>query len=57
MNRNIILYCFSFLFLLACDGMNDNIKEYLDRGEINYIGRADSAIAMGGINRINLCGK
>lgn len=57
MNRNIILYCFSFLFLLACDGMNDNIKEYLDRGEINYIGRADSAIAMGGINRIKFMWK
>ena len=57
MNKNIILYCLSFLFLLACDGMNDNIKEYLDRGEINYIGRADSATAAGGINRIKFMWK
>lgn len=57
MNKNIILYCLSFFFLLACDGMNDNIKEYLDRGEINYIGRADSATAAGGVNRIKFMWK
>lgn len=57
MNKHIILYCISLLCLLACDGMNDNIKEYLDRGEINYIGIPDSATAAGGINRIKFTWK
>ncbi|WP_250822664.1 DUF4998 domain-containing protein [Parabacteroides caeci] len=37
--------------------MNDNIKEYLDRGEIAYIGKADSVTTAGGINRIKLLWK
>jgi hypothetical protein len=45
----------SFLLLLAaCDGMNDNIQEYLDRGEVNYVGRPDSARTFGGLGRINI---
>jgi hypothetical protein len=34
--------------------MNDNIEEYLNRGEINYIGRPDLAYTQGGIERINI---
>lgn len=57
MNKNIILYCLSVLFLFSCDGMNDNIEEYLDRGEENYIGKVDSATTAGGINRIKFSWK
>ena len=32
--------------------MNDNIREYLDRGEINYIGKVDSARTYAGRERI-----
>ena len=36
----------------SCSKMNDNIKEYIDRGEISYIGKADSVIALSGKERI-----
>jgi hypothetical protein len=40
------------LLLASCAGMNDGIQDYLDRGEINYIGKVDSVVAIGGNNRI-----
>jgi hypothetical protein len=40
------------MILTSCKGMNDNIEEYLDRGEINYLGRPDSIQVRGGDNRI-----
>jgi len=43
-----------FLLMIACNGMNDGIQEYLDRGEVNYIGRVDSATTIGGNNRIRI---
>lgn len=43
-----------FLTLASCEGMNDIIEEYLDRGEINYIGSPDSVTCYGGRGRINL---
>lgn len=51
--RNLIyvffmLVSFSSLFFTSCTGMNDIIQEYLDRGEINYIGKTDSIYAVGG---------
>jgi hypothetical protein len=48
-----VLTCL-LLLLAACDGMNDNIQEYLDRGEVNYVGRPDSARTFGGVGRINI---
>jgi hypothetical protein len=32
--------------------MNDNIQEYLERGETEYLGKADSVMAIGGKERI-----
>lgn len=52
MKTGIIIYSLLALLLLSCDGMNDNIEEYLDRGEVNYLGRVDSASAIGGKERI-----
>jgi hypothetical protein len=53
--KQYIITGLSFLWLLsACGGMNDNIQEYLDRGEINYVGRPDSARTFGGNGRINI---
>jgi hypothetical protein len=40
--------------LASCSGMNDNIREYLERGEIEYIGKADSVKAIGGKERIRI---
>ncbi|WP_286084320.1 DUF4998 domain-containing protein [Parabacteroides goldsteinii] len=37
--------------------MNDIIEEYLDRGEINYIGRPDSVTCDGGLYRVKLTWK
>ncbi|GHT38942.1 hypothetical protein AGMMS49965_03680 [Bacteroidia bacterium] len=34
--------------------MNDNIEEYLERGEINYLGRPDLAYTQTGNGRINI---
>jgi hypothetical protein len=42
------------LLLVSCKGMNDNIAEYLDSGEINYIGCPDSASVFGGKERLLL---
>ena len=53
MNKHKILYfILSTVLFTACYDMNDNIEEYLNRGEINYIGKADSAYTMGGEERI-----
>src|SRR5690554_4101948 len=43
---------FVFLILISCQGMNDNIEEYLKRGEVNYLARVDSAKVFGGKERI-----
>jgi len=51
MKNRIILYGL-LLLLASCVKMNDNIKEYMDRGEINYIGKVDSASTAGGKERI-----
>ena len=47
------IICF-FSLLASCSGMNDIIQEYLDRGEINYIGCPDSLSTTGGNERIQL---
>ena len=52
-----IIILISFITLTSCSGMNDIIEEYLDRGEINYIGRADSATCDGGWHRVKLTWK
>lgn len=53
---NIIMLV-SFITLTSCSGMNDIIEEYLDRGEINYIGRPDSVTCDGGVYRVKLTWK
>ena len=53
---NIIMLV-SFVTLASCSGMNDIIEEYLDRGEINYIGRPDSVTCDGGLYRVKLTWK
>ena len=45
---------FTFFLLASCSGMNDIIQDYLDRGEINYIGRPDSLLSTGGNGRMQL---
>ena len=52
MNRKYILYILLSFVFASCTGMNDIIQEYLDRGEINYIGKTDSIYAIGGKNKI-----
>ena len=47
-----VLVSFSSLFFTSCTGMNDIIQEYLDRGEINYIGKTDSIYTVGGKERV-----
>lgn len=53
---NIIILV-SFITCISCTGMNDIIEEYLDRGEMNYIGRADSVTCDGGKHRLKLTWK
>ncbi|MDR2563466.1 MAG: discoidin domain-containing protein [Prevotellaceae bacterium] len=52
--KNIITQAFVSLLLISCGGMNDNIQEYLDRGETNYIGKADSIKIFGGKERVQI---
>ena len=49
--KNLLLFSI-VLFISSCTNMNDNIREYLDRGEINYIGKVDSAATFSGKERI-----
>jgi hypothetical protein len=47
------LYLFGILLLItSCKGMNDNIEEYLDQGEINYLGRPNWAFTQSGNGRV-----
>lgn len=57
MNKHIAIYCLMCMFLLSCGGMNDPIQEYLDKGEVNYIGRVDSVVTAGGKERIQFSWK
>lgn len=52
MKTETIIYSLLALLFVSCSDMNDNIEEYLDRGEINYLGRVDSASVIGGKGRI-----
>jgi hypothetical protein len=54
--KQIIQYATLSLLLIAtaCNDMNDNIREYLDRGEINYIGKVDTVATFAGKGRIAL---
>lgn len=52
MNKHILIYSLICMFLLSCGGMNDPIQEYLDKGEVDYIGKVDSVITAGGNGRI-----
>ena len=47
----------AFVIFTSCKGMNDNIEEYLNRGELNYLGRPDSAYVLGGNGRVNIIWK
>jgi hypothetical protein len=47
----------AFVLLASCKGMNDNIEEYLNRGELNYLGRPDSAYVLGGNERVHIIWK
>ena len=52
--KNTVIF-FSMIFVLimsSCLKMNDNIKDYMDRGVVNYIGKVDSAVALSGKERI-----
>jgi hypothetical protein len=54
-NYKTYLYLFGILlFMVSCKGMNDNIEEYLERGEINYLGRPDFAYTLNGNGRVNI---
>jgi hypothetical protein len=44
----------AFLALASCGGMNDNIEEYLARGEVNYLGKVDSVQVTGGRERVRI---
>jgi hypothetical protein len=57
-NQRIAYLFFAASMLLAsCSGMNDDFQEYLDRGEINYIGKVDSVSVLGGDCRIRFTWK
>lgn len=57
MNKHIVICCLVCISLFSCGGMNDPIQEYLDRGEVNYIGKVDSVITTGGKERIQFSWK
>ncbi len=59
MKKDLITYTFILIsiFITSCEKMNDNIEKYLDRGEINYIGRVDSVFTFGGKERIGFSWK
>jgi len=54
MKKYQIFVLTALAILASCKGMNDNIEEYLNRGELNYLGRPDSAYVLGGNGRVNI---
>ncbi len=58
-SKNIGLSAFVLLLFfvaISCQDMNDNFKEYLDRGEIIYSNKVDSILGYSGNNRIKIEG-
>lgn len=55
-NNSIIFLWISLISLLCiqCDDMNDLYQNYIDEGEIIYLGKTDSLTAMSGLGRIQL---
>lgn len=54
MNKYMIIGSLICLYLSACGGMNDNIEEYLNRGEVNYLGKVEQVLTVGGNKRIKI---
>lgn len=52
--KTITSYLIMLILMISCKGMNDNIEEYLARGETNYIGKLDSITVVGGRERIRM---
>lgn len=57
MNKHIAICCLLCAFLCSCGGMNETIQEFLDKGEVNYLGKVDSAVVAGGKDRIQFSWK
>lgn len=54
MNKNYILYIVLLITIgiSSCEDMNELHNVYLENGEIDYVGKVDSAYALGGDGRI-----
>lgn len=55
--RYIITVAILALTMIACDGMQHDIEQYLDKGETIYVGKLDSIEVHPGKNRIMVEGK
>lgn len=45
------------IFTSACSDITDTQRQYLDIGEINYVGKMDSVVALGGEGRVVIVAK
>lgn len=45
------------LFVVACSDITETQRKYLDAGEINYVGKMDSVVALGGEGRVVVVAK
>ena len=55
--HNFLLLTFFSILLCSCDGMYDNVKDYYDEGETNYIAKVESVTTKAGHNRVQLTWK
>lgn len=49
--------CVILLFVVACSDITDTQRKYLDMGEMNYVGKMDSLVVLGGEGRTVIVAK
>lgn len=54
MKNKLLIISLIALLMSSCDGMNDNVNIYLDKGETVYIAKSDSVKVYSGLNRFKL---
>lgn len=52
--KNVLFFLMAISFLVGCRKLDDNYLQFIDDGEIIYIGKADSILIRGGNHRVEV---
>src|SRR3546814_2920667 len=53
-NTTLSMICLAFVLVSGCAKQDDTYRQFLDKGEIVYVGKADSVQVFPGKNRLKL---